>query len=307
MERLEFHISYRCSNRCIFCNERDRIEEFGPQPVDIKSIEHHLIIKRKEGFNHVTFTGGEPTLVDGFIDILRFSKDLGYTTYTTSNGAKFCSRTYTKEALKYLDEICLSLHGDSAKLHNLHTQNCESFSKIIKAFENISISSKKLKLSVNTVVTKFNIDKLEKIVRLILRYNKVKNYIVSNIAPEGDGLRNFSLIVTRLHKFKKQIKVLAGLARKHSLTLRFFGIPLCILGKDLIYSNDLFWDQRATIEKDLINGEVVLNEVRDYLPQRNRVKTVKCKACIFDSLCGGVFNSYISQFQGNELTSITLL
>ena len=87
MNRLEFHMAYVCTNRCVFCSEKDRMRRFRRYPITRRAVERVLKEKREEGFQHVTFTGGEPTLFPRFWQVLRFAKDLGYRTLVITNGS----------------------------------------------------------------------------------------------------------------------------------------------------------------------------------------------------------------------------
>ena len=110
MKRLEFHISYICNHACIFCSEHGRISSYKKSPLSLLQIKTILIDRRKKGFDHVHFTGGEPTLIPGFLELLRFTKKLGYTIFIGTNGTLFASESFTKEALEYIDELSLSIH-----------------------------------------------------------------------------------------------------------------------------------------------------------------------------------------------------
>ena len=61
-KRLEFHLTYTCPQACVFCSEEDRMAAFKEHPVSLREAVTVLSAKRKEGFDHVTFTGVEPTI-----------------------------------------------------------------------------------------------------------------------------------------------------------------------------------------------------------------------------------------------------
>lgn len=302
--RLEFHISYSCLNNCIFCSEQDQLKKFKGQFVDTRKIVTKLKQFSQAGFNHITFTGGEPTLHPNFIELLRISKRLGYKTYVSSNGGLFSSKRFCQRILPYLDEICFSIHGYNAKLHNFHTCNKRSFSRLLRALQNIEEASKDIYGFINIVVTKYNLDSLEKIINFVSHYKKIRQILISNLAPEGNGLNNFKELVVPLSKIEEKVGKLVYLAQNRSLILRFFGLPLCSLNGYQDFSNDVHWSSRATIEKWQENSKIFLKTTLSYKPVRKRIKTNKCKNCLGQRVCGGIFKRYYQEFGDNELIPI---
>lgn len=304
MERLQFHISYKCVNQCIFCNERERMLSFGPSMVCFDDVKRILILMEKRGFRHVTFTGGEPTLVKDLAAILKTAKKLNYTTYITTNGVKMSSRRYCEAIFPYLDEICLSIHGATSIMHDVHTQNSGSFQKMTETLEHVNRWSKKIKVFINTVVTVYNVQHLPEIVRFVLSKCRVTTYILSHIAPEGDGSTNFPLLVPFLTQAGYYSDAIVKLGMENDSDVIFFGFPLCILKHNFVYSNDLYWDSKTTVEKYRKNRKVFLREVKEYTPTRDRIKIKRCAACVLNEFCGGIFKRYIEQFGDKEIQPV---
>ena len=304
IKRLEFHISYECTNNCLFCSERTQIEKFPNQFVSKKEVEKKLIEFAKKGITHVTFTGGEPTLHPSFLEILKFAKELNYTVYVSSNGALFSLRDFCKKTFPYIDEICFSIHGHQEKVHNFHTRNPQSFNLLVKALENFEKLPYNIYGFANIVITKYNFDYLEKIVEFLGNYKKIKQILFSNLAPEGNGLRNFEKLVVPLDLIEKKIKKLMRSKILKSLIVRFFGVPLCIFGEWKFFSNDLHWAPRITIEKWEKQKRVYLKTTFSYKPTRKRIKPKKCQKCQVKQICGGVFKKYFQVFGDKELKPI---
>lgn len=301
MRRLEFHISYKCDNNCLFCSERERLKEaslrFIPKEVAMRKLKEYSA-KR---FNHLTFTGGEPTLHPQFIPLVAFAKASGFKTYITTNGGLLYNKTFNKQAALYLDEICFSVHGHNPGLHNLHTGNNESFGVLKKAMENIENESSNIQGFANIVVTKYNFKHLESIVNFIANYKKLKQVLISNFAPEGGGLANFKDLAVPVGRFKEKIPVLAELILKKNIIPRFFGLPLCILKGNEDLSNDLHWSPRVTLEQCPAKEGRHLMQTLSYKPIRGRVKPVKCGNCLKMDICGGLFRTYYKEFGAEEL------
>lgn len=302
--RLEFHISYQCNNNCVFCGERFRLEKNKNKFVDFSLIEKKIKEKKRAGCSHVTLTGGEPTFHPEFLDILKLAKKQGFKTYVSTNGGLFAYPDFCRQAAPFLDEICFSIHGHNARLHNRQTGNQQSFKILKKALENSGIYLKNTKFFSNTVVSGKNFEFLPEIIEFVAD-NGVRQALISNLVPEGNGSVGYKKLAVRLKEFKKIIPNLVKIANKKNIDLRLFGLPLCVLGvryKD--YSNDIWWSPRITLEKAEGKRKLILDEVESILPVRNRTKTKRCVGCAERKICGGVFLKYIQDFGQEEIKPV---
>ena len=153
-------------------------------------------------------------------------------------------------------------------------------------------------------MTKCNVNSLEDILKFIVKSGGIKQVLISNLAPEGRGLKNYDELVVNLNIFKKIAPLLIEIADKHNLIIKFFGFPACILGKYAVYSNDFVWDERLNIEQNEKKGRFFLQENKGYFPIRGRIKTEKCRNCFYKNICGGVFEEYYKRFGDGELKPI---
>lgn len=302
VERLEFHISYSCTNSCLFCSEADQLTAFRDRFVAKALILKRLQAERSKGVKHLTLTGGEPTLHPGFLDIVRRAKILGFVIYVSSNGGKFASSGFCRSTLPYIDEISFSLHGPDAKIHNAHTKNKKSYSLLMQALKNIENSRFSPRLFINSVATLQNINALERSLRTLSRFKKIKQVLISNIAPEGQARENFKQLAVPLARLRAKVRKLAGIAENNSSLIRFFGMPLCSLGSRPDTSNDLHWSPRKTLELWKDRNKTFLKETTTLAPDRNRNKIQKCRHCSYHDVCGGVFELYLKTFGDRDIS-----
>ncbi|MFA6316982.1 MAG: radical SAM protein [Elusimicrobiota bacterium] len=303
IRRLEFHISYDCGQACLFCSEADRMKRWKAAPVTAAEMARVLAVKRRQGFDHVTFTGGEPTLVQGLAGALRAAKGLGYATYVTSNGSRLCERDFADRILPLIDELCLSVHGDDLVLHDELTRTPGGFERLRTALAHAG-SREGLFLLTNTVVTAANWGRLEDILGFILRQKGVQHILLSHVAPEGRGARGYAGLAVPFSEWKKRIPGLARRAREKGVTLRFFGLPLCVLGSCAVLSNDLYFSPRVTVERGRVDGTPGLVEITSLKPTRRRVQPPVCAECSCRDLCGGVFERHLAEFGAKDLAPL---
>jgi len=297
MKRLEFHISYICPHKCIFCSEADRMDDFQNHPLSLLQIKTILVDRRKKWYEHVNFTGGEPTLIPGFLDLLKFTKKLGYKIYVGTSGVMFSSEIFAQEALKYINELSLSVHWYSLETCGKQTGMKWHFNNFPTIARNIEKYKTDNYFFLNIVINTYNYTDVEKIMDFVMNsgYN-FQQALVSNIAPEGSAKHNYKDLAFDLNDFKNFIPWIVNKCISSEKILRFFWIPSCILWEENAdYSNDEHWEERHTIERVFDkNWKAALVDI--YSPDNSRERTFveKCKKCKWkEKPCTWIFQKYL--------------
>lgn len=188
-EIVTFRITSKCNNNCKYC--------YGPQ----KNIEELDFLKLKELFHlfsknnvkAVVLTGGEPLVREDFEDIIKELKNLNFKIFLDTNGDLF---------FKYLDLIAenvevLGLPIDFPNDSYRNSDNLHTILKILNFFKN---KSKKPILRIGTVVTKDNINELEKIGSLIKDY-PIDIWKIYEFIPQNNAVKNKSLLEVSPNQF----------------------------------------------------------------------------------------------------------
>lgn len=260
-----------------------------------------LLDRRKKWFNHVNFTGWEPTLFPRFLELLKFAKKLGYKIYVGTNGTLFAWEPFAQEALSYIDEVSLSIHWFDEK-------SCDEQIKLKNHFniykDKIAVNINKYKQNnfffSNVVINQSNYRDTLKIIKFINESEyPVKQILVSNIAPEWLADVDFQKLVFDLNDFKNYIPEIIEYCDSHNLILRFFWLPTCILWENYMdYANDAHWEERHTIERYTNkSGNIVLQDI--YSPDNSRKRTFvdTCNNCKWKANpCTGVFKKYLENY-----------
>lgn len=299
--RLELHLSYTCGQRCVFCSESVRMDRWRHAPLRGEEISAVLLARRKAGFNHVTFTGGEPTAHPLLPAALAAARKLGFNTYLTTNGGRFAEEAYAREVLPLVDEVCLSIHGPDERTHDAAAETAGSFARAMSALENIERHGDSVYLLTNTVVTRRNWDRLDEILAMLAERRKVRHILLSNVAPEGRALKDYASLAVPLVRWRERIPSLARPFDANGVVLRLFGLPLCVLGGRDDLSNDAHYSPRVTVERRRTGGKPGLVAIASRDPSRRRSKPVRCRSCAVRGDCSGVFDRYLAAYGSAEL------
>ena len=298
MQRLELHLTYTCPEKCVFCSEEHRMQKYRKFPVTWGRVSKVLRMHATRGVKNVHFTGGEPTIHPRFVDALRLAKKLQMRTSIGTIGTMLVRRDFAERALPFLDEALFSLHGPNAEIHDSLTRREGSFERVTKAIKLSQQIKPHFNVFLNTVITKQNVEYLPETVALADSLG-AKLIIVSNTTPEGGGGAHYEQLAVSLNDLKRILPQVPVKAKQ--ATIRFFGIPMCLLGDYAVWSNDLHWDPRVTVEWMSAPGKVMFDGIYSWAPDRRRVHTKECQQCQRSTICMGIFDAYAQQWDTSDL------
>ena len=298
MRRLELHLTHFCGGRCVFCSEAHRMERFSQFPLTWGRVATVLRNHAGRGVNSLHLTGGEPTLFPRFVDVLKLARKLGMRTSLGTMGGRLCHEAFAQEAAPWLDEGLFSLHGPTAQVHNRSAGRRKSFDRLMAAIKNVRRFNPSFEMFVNTVVTRWNVDLLGQTIALADGLG-AKLIVVSNLAPEGRGEDHYSELAVPLARLSQVLPLAAREAK--GAVVRFFGVPMCVLGEARHCSNDLFWDPRVTVEWVALPQKVVLQDQYNWSPHRRRQWVAQCAECELKGVCMGVFDKYAELWSTEDL------
>lgn len=300
MRRLELHITYTCPERCVFCSEEHRMARFHPYEVTLGRVVRILKEHAAQGVDSVHLTGGEPTVHPDFLEVVRIAKALGMRTSMGTIGTGLANPAFAERTMPFLDDVLFSLHGPDAETHDPLTRRPGSFAKLIRAVENAR-RKPGFRPSFNTVVNRHNLHRLEETVRFAHGLG-AGLHILSNTTPEGAGEDVYRDLTVRLDEIQALAPSLVTAAG--DTILRFFGVPMCALGPMRMFSNDLHWNPRVTVEWAEHPGKVALEGIYSWTPERKRMHVPACGSCAYRDLCAGVFARYVDLYGDGEIRTV---
>ncbi|MBI5210523.1 MAG: radical SAM protein [Elusimicrobia bacterium] len=310
MKCLELSIFFRCLNRCVFCSNSSRMARFARAPLSRSEIGETLAQKRREGYGVVSFNGGEPTLYPLFWEVLREAKDLGYRTQLVTSGGPFDVEGFARRTLPFLDEVCVSLHGDTAAVHDGLTLNGRSFGRLRAALRAIDRFPRDIAVVVNTVVTSRNVGRVGRIAAWACGRRKVRQFWLSTLIPEGRALENYARLAVPWKEALRQVPAIAKAVDARGAALRLFGFPLCVLGPYRARASELHKEPGMALTRVEDGGK------RTSARRRRsrgvgvdgggpvRIKTARCSGCRLDALCAGAWEPYVRLFGDGELEAV---
>ena len=161
---VDLYVTERCNMSCCYCfvgqscnSHRDTLTDDDFQDV----IEQMAAI----GILRCTFTGGEPTLMPGYIDLIKKTVQSGIYTTLATNGANLPSNSIDKLLDAGIGGIQISLDSADPQIFSFVTKASPAvFHEVVRAIK--EVASKKIQSCVKAVLTKYNIQQIGSLIDL---------------------------------------------------------------------------------------------------------------------------------------------
>jgi len=197
---LAVTVDFHCNSACTFCIVQEGMNNYRGVPFErfVAIVDENL---RSRKYDRVIFTGGEVTLEKSLLQFVTHARQSGAFRHVRlqTNGRKLADPAFTQSLVDAgIDEFFVSLHGDTAALHDRITQRPGSFDELIAGLANLA--TQPVRRITNTVVHRTNIGAFAGIVNVAHRHGVSEmefwNYLPMEdhadernlMAPLGDAM-----------------------------------------------------------------------------------------------------------------------
>jgi len=302
----EITLHYKCNIKCVFCYSSPELDEWkNKNPMLISNVFKDLISSYQNGSKIVQFIGGEPTIYPELDKAILFAKKKGYKVIQiVTNGQKMADPVFAERIKKAgLNSASFSIHHIIPQKHDETVQTHGAFKKTIKGIENAI--KNEIYVTANIAITALNYKHIPDMVKFLYDNYGIETY--SLIAAHFIGIAD-----KNSHKLKVSysdivpyvLKTLSFLESKNILPvspiLSNF-VPCVAPGCEHIISD---WQIPFNDDDLYLPEKSYKNSMYLHITNTLRMKTDKCKKCIYFNLCAGFEKSYYKIFGGKEFEPI---
>ena len=167
MEKKEicWNVTTRCNQNCKYCHRFLNIK-------DLSKEENNRILDNiiESGVNEITWTGGEALLLNGIEELMERSYKNKIKNKLITNG-KLLTKEKLDQILPFLDSITLSIDCVDSDINEKLGRGRNHFDVINNILEYLSNKKSNVKLRINTVVNRYNLNHIDNLIAYLNKYN----------------------------------------------------------------------------------------------------------------------------------------
>ena len=293
--RIDLKLGFHCNNRCRFCVQGDKRDRLPP----LSAEEAKRRLKEAVGYSDVVvFTGGEVTIRDDLVELVRHARDLGFRTVQIQTNGRMLA--YPELALRLTQagatEFSPALHGHSARLHDYLTRSQGSFEQTVQGIRNIK--ALKVPIITNSVINRSNFRHLPELARLLVDLG-VDQYQFAFVHALGTAEKNFASVVPRMELLAPYVMEGLSVGRSQSVWATTEAIPACVLpGFEEHLAEWIIPDAR------IYDAQNILESYARYRRDEGKAKGPDCAQCGWDRLCEGPWREYAERYGWSEFRPV---
>ncbi len=298
-----FRFFNSCNLRCGYCDE----PTLPANPVNAELALSTLAQLRQQGFDHITLSGGEPTLLRQLPKFVEQLRDAGFSWISVATNGYALHQPEFVHALvdAGVTELYISIHGADHHAAAMTTGKDAYRDTLETALANVqSIAGQKIHLGLNHVITKLSIGKLADIAHLACRYGarSLQLSLMEQYVPDHPS----TAMMPRLSDFSGELPRVRDLLSAAGISFSLEGIPPChLLGLEIHYLDfrrSRTSNARVVYQSD---GEAdVVQFTRGASRDMEKVFSSRCTSCLYRSHCCGVHHSYMNTHGADDLIPV---
>lgn len=293
---LSIETGVHCNHRCVFCYQKGfRAIPGFVRMLPQEDVRARMRWGRENGYDEVSFTGGEPTARRDFVDLVAYARGIGYERVAlTSNGWMLSRPEYFKAAVRAgLTSVGISLHGPDAATHEAATCHKGSFAHAVQALRLSARTAAAYpgRFDVNsfTVVSRLNADRIVETADVLAALG-VRLMVFQPAILSKTNHRETAGIRVPLDTVVQAVGAAARRGAERGFRVKLFNLPPCLF-RDAFSGIQMDPYLRATFREHDRASTVALAGATE----TDMVRLDACADCLLATVCPGLHVTLVPQ------------
>ena len=305
-DRFEIQLGHLCNNRCVFCVSGQLTHKRQAPLLDPDLLKQRISDARASGHRTLTLLGGEPTIQPFFLDVVRHAVSLGFERIVVfTNGSRLWRDDVVDAVLATGGdfEFRFSFQGATQEAHERTTRRRGSWDQLLSSLDHVRARGRRA--TVNMCVVRQNFESVDRFADLLVPRG-VAQLHVDMLNPYDTGVMSddeLSSILPRLSDLAAPLERMVR-AFPEGFDVNVGNLPFCVAPSIAPFIHH-GGEPTFTVTADDFGAESLQQERDKYAVKRaGKVKPDRCRACVFDDRCSGVFEAYAERHGLDELQPI---
>jgi molybdenum cofactor biosynthesis enzyme MoaA len=288
---LDIIVGYDCNLFCDYCTITDAMRR---RALGAEQIAAELARGRADGYDRVSFTGGEPTIRGDLLALLRRARDLGYVDIKVqSNGLLLATKENADRLVAAgTTRVHISIHTHERAAYEALVRREGTYDAMATAIEGLAVRGD-IELVADVILKEDTYRKLPDalqwlhgrgVTRADLWFVSLTDNNATNIAS-----------MPRMTDVVPVMRRAFAWARAHAMTVRSLHVPRCLLGDDHPHAFD-----PALEGVRVVTPDATFELTRSKLTGQEHVPA--CDDCDFRARCPGLRRDYLDRFGDAEVS-----
>jgi MoaA/NifB/PqqE/SkfB family radical SAM enzyme len=296
--RLEIALDYRCNLRCLGCRA---CEDTGERHSSERAA-RVLRDARAAGADGVWFGGGEPTLRDDLLTLVRHARALRYDAICVqTNGLRLAYPAYARELVECgVTEVRVNAKSHRAEVHDRLSRLEGAHSLLVRALGNLASLGDRVRVVADVLLTRSTADELPEIVAFFADRGASRFALWLLSAADADSDAEVVREVPRITDVVPAIERAAAVARERGVALVSFHTPPCTLPAAI----RAFWQPASDLAMTVVDAGGHSFPLESS-PFEGGARVEACASCVARDRCGGPRADYVRIHGAGEFRTLS--
>jgi len=289
---LDIILGYDCNLACDYCTITPQMRT---RPFPARRVAEAITGARVDGFDAVSFTGGEPTIRADLVPLVELARRSGFTDVKVQSNGLLLSHGPNVDRLiaAGVNRFHVSIHTHDPAAYDALVRREGSYPMMVEGLS--QLVKRGVRLTADLILKEDTWRKLPEAVRW-LHARGVRSVHLWFVSLT-DGNRDHPESMPRMSDVLPAMREAFAFGREHEMEIRSLHVPRCLLGADAAHALDPGADRVR-----VVTPEAVFDLKDSKLAGKAFVPA--CEGCRWRPVCPGIRPDYLERYGGAEFTAV---